>query len=383
MERLGRILSLLETHPEGLTVEELSKLCVVSTEVIASDLKKLEDWGVPLYDLDEKGLSGLPKAQRHGYIRWALVQDGETRLWPPLRFTDREARAFLDIAAGVQDPVLASAMKKAYQALHPPGMSGGAGFAGPTGPDHDPGSSATVSTSSWMGEENRYRVIKGLRTFYESHAIETYVHMFEDAARLARHVQVLYRPKNVGSASVSRCTVFSVVVEPLCVVLENERGVWYLVGRYIERRSQPLPGVVDGQIIILSTDRTDRVEILSTSFRRPNFNMEDYFAPAWGIGVDEEPVAVCVRFYDDFNVIEKVANRAASRREARLERESNTTYIYADVVAGLDEFRRWLRSFGSSAEVLDPPELRLVMRKTAEALLSLYEGRGRPWDATS
>lgn len=393
IERLGRVLFLLSKHRDGLTIAELARHCEVSEDVICHDLAMLEEWLVPLYrpdgeDDDAVALGGAAPSPHMWSpdARWAVTPGGEVPLVPPLRFTPEEARAFLEACEGTRDSVVKVALERVRHAFFPVGFEAGEKRGEAPGERMDPG---------------RYRLVKGLRSFYPTPEIEKLTRAFEDAAKACRHVRVAYCPRHTSAgraaanmscsgaeggiptpapvpalASARRSVI--VVVEPLCVVFENYRGNWYLVGRYLAGRSEPLGACVDGQVVTLASERVSELETLQTTFRRPAFKMAEHFLPAWGVSADDEPVSVKVRFYDEFNVIEKVENRMASRPEARLERETESTYLYTDIVAGLDEFRRWLRSFGSSAEALEPPELRRAMQQTAEALLSLYDGRGRP-----
>jgi predicted DNA-binding transcriptional regulator YafY len=389
IERLGRVLFLLSKHGDGLTIAELARQCEVSEEVICRDLAKLEEWLVPLYRPDGEDDDAIASASarplQHMWspaARWALTPGGEVPLVPPLRFTPEEARAFLEACEGTRDPVVKAALERVRHAFFPIGSEAG----------EDGGQAPGERT-----DVGRYRLVKGLRSFYPTPEIERFTRAFEDAAKTCRHVRVVYHPRRTsigravanvtGTGTEAGTRTFAparpsvtVVVEPLCVVFENYKGNWYLVGRYLAERSESLGACVDRQVVTLASERVSALETLQTTFKRLTFRMTEYFSPAWGVRADDEPVSVKVRFYDEFNVIEKVENRMASRPEARLEKETESTYLYTDVIAGLDEFRRWLRSFGSSAEVLEPLELRNAMRQTAEAMLSLYDGRGRPWD---
>ncbi len=384
IERLGRILFLLSKNRDGLTIAELARQCEASEEVIRHDLAMMEEWMVPLFcpDGEDDDVVASPDAAvsspvRSSNLRWAVTPGGEAPLVPPLRFTPEEAQAFLEACEGTRDSVLEAAIERVRSAFFP----------------------VSVEVDRRSGERprgrrapERHRLLKGLRSFYATPEIERFTRAFEDAARACRHVRVVYRPgrssprRAADAASCSETELpgpvqpVAIVIEPLCVVFENYRANWYLVGRYVAGRSEPLGTCVDGQVVTLASERVTALEALQATFRRPAFKMAEHFLPAWGISADAEPVPVKVRFYDEVNVIEKVENRMASRPEARLENETESTYLYTDIVSGLDEFRRWLRSFGSSAEALEPPELRSAMRQTAEILLSIYDGRGRPWD---
>lgn len=81
---------------------------------------------------------------------------------------------------------------------------------------------------------------------------------------------------------------------------------------------------------------------------------------------------VKIRFYDDFNVISRVMRETAHRRKRSITREKDGSIIYEDEVAGIHEIRTWVRGFGSSAEVLEPAELRESLIKVCFLTLQRY-----------
>jgi predicted DNA-binding transcriptional regulator YafY len=83
---------------------------------------------------------------------------------------------------------------------------------------------------------------------------------------------------------------------------------------------------------------------------------------------------VIVHFENDFNVPSKVMKVARHREHARVERLGDGSILYFDVVSGVDEFRAWIRGFGSSAQILAPAWLRAKHREAVERLMRLYFG---------
>ena len=51
---------------------------------------------------------------------------------------------------------------------------------------------------------------------------------------------------------------------------------------------------------------------------------------------------------------------------------------YTDIVMGLSEFRTWLRSFGSSAMVLEPESLRDELVASARRMKEMYSRQVSP-----
>lgn len=96
-----------------------------------------------------------------------------------------------------------------------------------------------------------------------------------------------------------------------------------------------------------------------------------YLIQSWG--TENGPaISVRVRFRPDFGVHDKVRRDAAARPSAILTEEPGGGLLFTDTVRGLGEFSRWLRQYGASAEVLDPPELLELLRAGARRKLERY-----------
>ncbi len=93
-----------------------------------------------------------------------------------------------------------------------------------------------------------------------------------------------------------------------------------------------------------------------------------------GVECSSELVEVVVRFLDDFNVIDRMYADTADRPKATYEVQPDGSVIYRDMMPGWNEFRTWVATFGESAEILAPPELRESMAKAVERVLERYGG---------
>ena len=62
--------------------------------------------------------------------------------------------------------------------------------------------------------------------------------------------------------------------------------------------------------------------------------------------------------------------------------QKDGSIIFEAEVAGTDEIKFWVMSWGSKAEVLEPPSLREEIRKETEAVRSLY-GEGERQEKTA
>ena len=87
------------------------------------------------------------------------------------------------------------------------------------------------------------------------------------------------------------------------------------------------------------------------------------------------PVTVRARFYKpegpepDF-IKERVL---AQGQWGRIVEEDDRSFVYEIVVSGTTEIKPWLRSFGSSCEILEPLQLRREMIAEWKEILSYYE----------
>ncbi|HBK69570.1 MAG TPA: hypothetical protein DEB05_08205 [Firmicutes bacterium] len=94
----------------------------------------------------------------------------------------------------------------------------------------------------------------------------------------------------------------------------------------------------------------------------------------FAMGSENGPLfKVVIRFKDDFNVPDKVKRDAALRPSASWQEEPDGCVLFYDTVAGLGEISRWVRQFGASAQVLEPPELCNKIKEGARRKLARYE----------
>lgn len=144
--------------------------------------------------------------------------------------------------------------------------------------------------------------------------------------------------------------------------LSHRQNLWYLVAFDIER----------GAMRTFAVPRISAVEVTTTKFARPaDFSPEAFFAKALGVvGGDGASYRVVVRF----------TAASADRVREREWHESQKLRVLpkgAGVeltlrLGALEEAERWILEWGAEAEVLEPPELRERLRKTAGALARMY-----------
>lgn len=179
-----------------------------------------------------------------------------------------------------------------------------------------------------------------------------------DAVRACREVSFDYH-KLTGAGAEQR------TVHPYHVG-QIEHG-WYLLAH------DPMRGAVR----TFALQRIMNLRLLEKTFTRdPGFNARDHLGGGFGVwsyGGGEKPLhEVHIRF-------EGYAARVVAERQwhptqaiRRLEPDGSVIEFQADL-AGLEEITRWVLSWGSRAQVLGPPELKMRVNEELKAMMRSAE----------
>lgn len=154
---------------------------------------------------------------------------------------------------------------------------------------------------------------------------------------------------------------------PLRVVYDHQYGRWYLIGHQtrmgiMKFRMEGLTQIEEGGAV----EEREYAEKLS--------KLEEQMRTSW-VTDTTRAVKVAVRF---FNPNGSGANFIRERVEAQgqwgvITEESDSTFLYEIVVNGIYEIKPWLRSFGSSCEILEPRWLRKQFIAEWKEIQSYYE----------
>jgi predicted DNA-binding transcriptional regulator YafY len=274
---------------------------------------------------------------------WRIYRHDARRLIP-IVFTPNEAEALLDVIGRSTggDAKLASACVKLRRCL--------LGADGEVAATAEPG----------MSRLPRWRCVKGLPALYNDVETEAKVSLLEECAQDSRLVSFMYDRDGRRR-----------VVAPLALVYFRERGEWYLAARdWLQG------GKLSPRNNTYRVDTMRNVEAIAGSkFAYPeDFRTADLFRDAWGMATGRPAENVIVHFENDFNVPDKVLKVAKHREHARVDRLSDGSILYSDLVSGVDEFRAWIRGFGSSAQILAPAWLRAKHKEAVDRLMRLYFG---------
>ncbi|GLX65987.1 helix-turn-helix transcriptional regulator [Paenibacillus glycanilyticus] len=155
---------------------------------------------------------------------------------------------------------------------------------------------------------------------------------------------------------------------PLKVAYDHQYGRWYLLG-YGSGRSQiaicRMEGItqLEESGVVSEDEYATRLAALERNTRY-----------SWLVDMGR-PVLVKVRFYNP-----EGAKRNFIKERVQLQgqwgeitEENDTSFLFEITVNGTQEIKPWLRSFGSSCEVLEPAPLRKEFIKEWKELAAYYE----------
>jgi predicted DNA-binding transcriptional regulator YafY len=136
-------------------------------------------------------------------------------------------------------------------------------------------------------------------------------------------------------------------------------GTFYLIG-YCHMR---------GEIRIFALDRIKMLHQTKESFEVvEDFDFEEFMRPSFGV-YQGEPVIVRIWFSPDAAgyIKEKIWHDTQE-----IVPQKDGSIIFEAEVAGTEEIKFWVMSWGSKAEVIEPESLRDDIRAESEALLGRY-----------
>jgi predicted DNA-binding transcriptional regulator YafY len=147
-------------------------------------------------------------------------------------------------------------------------------------------------------------------------------------------------------------------VDPYRVWFFN--GTFYLIG-FCHLRNE---------VRIFALDRIKMLHQTKEAFVVPeNFNLEDFMGSSFGV-YQGPPIHIKVRFHPDVAgyIKEKIWHESQ-----QIHTQPDGSIIFEAEVAGTDEIRFWIMTWGSKAEVLEPESLREEIRIEAERMARRYE----------
>lgn len=212
-------------------------------------------------------------------------------------------------------------------------------------PDHISADLGTIDRILTFDEDE----IRGRGTKLEEH-----LSVIEKAIRDHETLEVLYYTPTRDSHTVREIAPHHVHVMG---------GAVYVIA-YCHLRKEMRTFAVDRMEHVLPTGRKFQ--------RRADFSIENYLAGSWGIERGEK-TRITVRF--DPETARFIRERRWHQNQV-FEEQSDGSLLAQFEVAGTGEVTRWIRQYGSHAEVLGPEWLREEMRREAERMVGVYGHRG-------
>ncbi|GAA4839679.1 hypothetical protein GCM10023310_16890 [Paenibacillus vulneris] len=205
---------------------------------------------------------------------------------------------------------------------------------------------------------------------------EAHFHTLLQAIRERRFVSFIYfSPKSHKSyASKNTNPLFEretagkqELVLPIKIVYDHQYGRWYLLGSTVKHtlkkyRMEGITQIEEGE------------SVSEELFALKQKGLEEQIRYSWLIDTGRR-VTVKARFYHPENSKSNfVKERVLLQGQwGRITEEDDTSFLYEIEVNGTTEIKPWLRSFGSSCEVLEPLYFRNEMIEEWKEILSYYE----------
>jgi len=154
---------------------------------------------------------------------------------------------------------------------------------------------------------------------------------------------------------------------PLRVIYDHQYGRWYLIGH------GPRVGLAKFRMEGLTQIEEDE-EVSEEEFAERLSSAQALLEKSW-VTDTLRPIRVVARFFNPDN---SGANFVRERVEAQgqwgtIAEESDSAFLYEIAVNGIYEIKPWLRSFGSSCEVLEPAWLRREFIAEWKEIRNYYE----------
>ena len=317
IDRMGKIMALLETHPEGLSGQALADGCGVPWGTMKQDLKVLAsstEITFPLYTDHDEGNDDNERELFRPEVIWFMA--AAEKRYTPVYLNLREAVGVLGTLDYLQEE---NALKEGLR--------------------------QKVLSGFDLEAEDTYRYIKGELTPLEPIQGKWFP-LIDNAIRANRCVMIKFNGREI-------------TVDPLGIVYYSRLRCWYLVARHL------------GKIKTYHFNNIQEVNKTSESFDYPEgFSLKAWLGPRWGMEYGDL-IRVKVRFLNRSQTIAKVRKDVAHRASiiTTLEDES---ILFQDDIIGVNEFITWVLGFGSAAEILEPVEFRELILDRIRKTLGNY-----------
>lgn len=213
--------------------------------------------------------------------------------------------------------------------------------------------------------------------YYSRILDEAHLYPLVSAMREHRKVQFLYFSPKEGKSYAAKPTnpLFGRESEgkleqalPLKIIYDHQYGRWYLLASDKRKsiRKYRLEGI---------TQITESEQVAKELVQAEKKLLEQRLSQSWMIDTGS-PVTVRAKF---IHPLPGTGNNFVKERVllqgqwGTITGEDEHSFIYEITVNGITEIKPWLRSFGSSCEILEPLQLRKELIQEWKELLDYYE----------
>ena len=191
----------------------------------------------------------------------------------------------------------------------------------------------------------------GMKPYKQYSKFKEIINRVNDAAINKKSIEMVYYTMSRKKESKRK-------VDPYKIWFLN--GTFYLIGHCHVR----------DEVRIFALDRIKMLHQTKDAFEIPeDFSLDEFVGPSFGV-FQGEPIKIKIWFSPDVAgyIKEKIWHESQ-----KVEQQSDGSIIFEAEVAGTEEIKFWIMSWGASALVLEPESLRAEILKETEVIIERYK----------
>ena len=318
LARQWKIVQTLISSRRGKSAAELASELDCHPRTVYRDLEALQIAGFPIYTERVEGKN-----------LWSLLDTVKHQI--PVPFTLPELMALYyssDMLKAFKDTVFYDSLESLYKKVK-----------------------TTLPPESKKFIKNVEQTLHlGMKPYKQYSKFKEIINRVNDAAINKKSIEIVYYTMSRKKESKRK-------VDPYKIWFLN--GTFYLIGFCHVR----------GEVRIFALDRIKMLHQTRETFEVPeDFSLEEFMGPSFGV-FQGKPIHVKVWFSPDVAgyIKEKIWHDSQE-----IHPHADGSIIFEAVVAGTDEIKFWIMSWGSKALVLEPESLTEEIRAEAEVMLRKY-----------
>ncbi len=319
LARQWKIIQTLLSSRRGKSASELAEALGCHSRTIYRDLEALQDAGFPIYTDRPEGKS-----------RWSLLETAKKNIPIPFNLAELMALYFSrGMMKILKDTVFYDSLQSLFDKIK-----------------------ATLAPEylSYL-ERIETSLEVGSKPYKPYHMISDIIDQISEAAVQKRYIEMVYY-------TMSRKKETRRKVAPYKIWFFD--GSFYLIGNCGLRQD----------IRIFALDRIKHLESTDEAFEMPaDFNIDEFMRSSFGV-FQGEPVKVKIWFASE--VVGYIREKIWHATQ-QFTPQDDGSIIFEAEVAGTDEIKYWIMSWGSKAVVVSPDSLREEIQAEAAMLLKNYK----------